>query len=63
MKRLYGNIEGWDVDTEYHVLSENVRHFEEEQAKNSGAKYTEMFRGVNACVSIVLCSLMGTERV
>ena len=47
MKRLYGNVPEWNVDEEYHVLRENVEHFEALHQVQKAAGLLEIFKGSN----------------
>jgi hypothetical protein len=47
MQRLYGSINGIDLDHEYEVVRQNVRHAEEARELQGIAPWKELITGTN----------------
>lgn len=47
MRRLYGNVPGYDESVEFQVLRENVAHFEALHSLQKSSTIKEIFSGIN----------------
>ena len=52
MNRLYGNAEGYDMETEIEVLRQNIQAFEILQQAQSRSAVFDLFKGVNGQVGL-----------
>lgn len=47
MRKLYGGVEGFDIDYEYAVIQQNVSHSEALQALQKDSTLKQIFVGTN----------------
>jgi len=47
LNRIYGGIEGYDVEHEYRVLNYEREQQNRQQREQKNASYAEIFRGTN----------------
>lgn len=47
MKRLYGNVEGYDYEEEYGIILRTIAHEKELLAESKSQSWTQVFRGLN----------------
>lgn len=47
MKRLYGNVEGYDYEEEYGIILRTIAHEKELLAESKSQSWTHVFRGLN----------------
>jgi hypothetical protein len=47
MKRLYGNVEGYDYEEEYGIILRTIAHEKELLAESKAQSWTHVFRGLN----------------
>lgn len=47
LRRLYGNIPGYDVDREYAVMEKEIAHSKAIHAEGKRPRFAEIFKGVN----------------
>lgn len=64
MRRLYGNVEGYDYEEEYGIILRTIAHEKELLAEAKTQSWTQVFRGLNGVSqlpSMVEWGLIGAE--